>query len=270
MLPSLARIYKAPKWMGNDKLKHVIEARAKYKLIDGIDNFNNVIRFDQVDLMSNTNEVQVSVTNRLYVKNKDDNVNEAFTWELAQSRYFDPSFGGAVVPGQRNVVATEGDLTGFAFLNGPRNYSPVSSTLRYQQRVGVEWRTDYDPFYGRLVNSSISVDTRFANYLVSVGQTQVRTDPILTAPTNQFRATVGWGDPNRRGWNAGASTYYDYKQGIMQFATTQVTYNTDCCGLSVQYRLLHFGTRDESQFRVAFAISNIGTFGTLKRQERLF
>ena len=270
IFPSLARVYKAPKWLGNDKLKHVIEVRAKYKLIGGIDNFNNVIRFDQVDLMSNTNEVQVMVTNRLYVKNKDGNVNEALTWEVGQSRYFDPFFGGAIVPGQRNVVASEADLTGFAFLDGPRNYSPVSSTLRYQQRVGVEWRTDYDPLYSHIVNSSINIDARFSTYFVSFGHTQVRTDPILTAPSNQFRATVGWGDPNRRGWNAGASTYYDYRKGIMQFATTQVTYNTDCCGISVQYRRLNFGTRDESQFRVAFAISNIGTFGTLKRQERIF
>ena len=56
----------------------------------------------------------------------------------------------------------------------------------------------------------------------------------------------------------------------MAFSTTQVTYNTDCCGLSLQYRRINIGTRDESQIRVAFAISNIGTFGTLKRQERIF
>jgi LPS-assembly protein len=268
--PPLARIYKAPKWLGNDRVKHVIELRAKYRLVDGIDNFNNIVRFDEVDLMSNTNEVQIHLTNRLYVKNKDGNVNEALTWELSQSRYFDPTFGGAVIAGQRNVVESESDLTGFAFLNGPRTYSPVESTLRYQQRLGVEWRSDYDPLYGHIVNSGVTVDGRFAKYFVSVGHTQVRSDPILTAPSNQFRSTVGWGDPNRRGWNAGFSVYYDYKKSVMQFATTQVTYNTDCCGLSVQYRKLNFGTRDETQFRVAFAISNVATFGTLKRQERIF
>ena len=168
------------------------------------------------------------------------------------------------------MVASEVDLTGFAFLNGPRNYSPVVSTLRFQQRVGVEWRADYDPLFGHITNSGISVDSRFASYFISVGHTMVRTDPILTAPSNQLRATLGWGDPNRKGWNTGVSLYYDYKKSIMQFATTQVTYNTDCCGISVQYRRLNFGTRDESQFRVAFAVSNIGTFGTLKRQERIF
>jgi LPS-assembly protein len=38
----------------------------------------------------------------------------------------------------------------------------------------------------------------------------------------------------------------------------------------VQYQRLSFGTRNENQFRVAFAIANIGSFGTLKKQERLF
>src|SRR5208283_272082 len=123
MPPPLARVYKAPKWLGNDKLKHVIELRAKYKYVAGIDNFNSIIRFDETDLMSNTNEVELMLTNRLFVKNKDGNIAEVLSWELAQSRYFDPTFGGAVIAGQRNVVQSEADLTGFAFLDGPRNYS---------------------------------------------------------------------------------------------------------------------------------------------------
>ena len=51
---------------------------------------------------------------------------------------------------------------------------------------------------------------------------------------------------------------------------SQFSYNTDCCGYSIQYRRFNVGTRDENQFRVAFAIANIGSFGTLRRQERMF
>jgi LPS-assembly protein len=81
---------------------------------------------------------------------------------------------------------------------------------------------------------------------------------------------VGLGRENRRGWNAGFFTIYDYRLGVMQFTNTQVTYNTDCCGFSVQYRRFSFGTRNENQFRVALAIANLGSFGTLRRQERYF
>ncbi|MEK7407612.1 MAG: hypothetical protein AAB225_21245 [Acidobacteriota bacterium] len=78
------------------------------------------------------------------------------------------------------------------------------------------------------------------------------------------------GNSSGRGWSAAFSAIHDFRFGVMQFATTQVAYNTDCCGFSVQYRRFGFGTRNENQFRAAFVIANIGSFGTLKKQERLF
>ena len=62
-----------------------------------------------------------------------------------------------------------------------------------------------------------------------------------------------------------------YSIGVLQYMNTQVTYNTECCAFSGQYRRFNFGARrGENQFRLALVIANIGSFGTLKRQERLF
>jgi LPS-assembly protein len=268
--PSLERIYKSPKWLGGDKVKHVIEPRVEYRLVDGIDNFNRIIRFDQTDIMSNTNQVTVSVANRLFVKNKDGNVNEALTWEVSQSRYFDPTFGGSVIPGQRNVVDSTDELDGFAFLNGPRNYSPVVSSLRFQHRVGFEWRMDYDPLLGHVTNSEFNGNIKFSKYFVTLGHTQVRTDPVVAPNSNQINGLIGYGQQNRKGWNAAMSLYYDYKRDVLVFMTMQVNYNTDCCGFSVEYRRFNIGARDDTQYRVAFAVSNVGSFGTLRKQERIF
>ena len=110
--PAFERIFQSPKWLGGEKVKHVIEPRIDYKLVDGISDFNNIIRFDENDLMTDTDQVTLSVTNRLLVKDKNGNVNEVMSWELAQSRYFDPTFGGAVIPGQRNVIQSTEDLDG--------------------------------------------------------------------------------------------------------------------------------------------------------------
>jgi LPS-assembly protein len=85
-----------------------------------------------------------------------------------------------------------------------------------------------------------------------------------------MRGLIGIGDPNRRGWNAGFTAIYDFRAAQMQYSTTQITYNTDCCGFSVQYRRSSYGPINENQFRLAFAVANIGSFGTLKQQERLF
>jgi LPS-assembly protein len=192
------------------------------------------------------------------------------SWEVKQARYFDPTFGGAAVPGQRNVVESTVDLDGFAFLNGPRNYSPVVSALRFQHVVGLEWRVDYDPLLKHISNSGFSADWRFSKYLITLGHNQVRTDPVVSPNSNQIRALFGVGNGNRKGWNAAFSAYYDYKRDVLAYATTQVTYNTDCCGISLEYRRFNIGTRDDTQYRVAFAVSNVGTFGTLKKQERIF
>jgi len=270
VLPSLSRIFNAPKWTGAEKIKHVFETRATYRYATGIEDFNEVVRFDSTELMSNTNQIEFSITNRFYTKNKNGVVNELVSWQVLQQRYFDPTFGGAIVPGQRNVVLSSAEVTAYSFLDQPRNYSPVVSVVRLNSRVGMEWRSDYDPLRGHVVNSSLSADWRKEKYFVSLGHNQVRNDPVLSPSSNQFRGMVGLGNENRRGWNAGFSAYYDYRIQVLQYALTQVTYNTDCCGFSVQYRRFNFGTRNENQFRIAFVVANIGAVGTLKRQERMF
>jgi LPS-assembly protein len=50
------------------KWKHVVEPRIVYDYVTGVDNFNRVLRFDERDVLSNTNEVAYSVVNRLYAK----------------------------------------------------------------------------------------------------------------------------------------------------------------------------------------------------------
>jgi LPS-assembly protein len=270
-LPSLGRVYDGPKWIG-DKVKHVVEARAGYRYIGGIDSFHRYILFDETETYSNTSELDYSLINRIYTK-RNGVVHEALTWELWQARFFDEDFSGAVIDGQRNVLNSAQRLTGYAFLDGARAWSPVVSNVRMSPRPGwgISSRTDYDTLFHRFSNASVTADARIGGkYFFSVGANRVNTNPVLTPPANQVRGLVVLGDPNKRGWNGAFSAIYDFRQDIMQFATTQLTYNTGCCGISFQYRRFGFGTRQENQFRVAFAISNIGSFGTLKKQERLF
>jgi LPS-assembly protein len=273
ILPSLSRVFaKPPSWLGT-KAKHVIEPRASFRHVSGIDDdFNRIIRFDETELLSNTSELEVSITNRLFVKRSGDNVEELLTWTVMQQRFFDPEFGGALVNGQRNVLLSSTRQTGYTFLDGPRNYSPVTSILRGSPKpgLGFEWRADYDPARGHIVNSGFRADGRLAtNYFLSVGHNQIRSIPSLTPSANQLSGVVGFGQENRRGWSAGFMAIYDYRESVMQWVQTQVTYNTDCCGWSMQYRRFGVG-RQENQFRVAFLVANIGSFGTLKRQERMF
>jgi LPS-assembly protein len=270
ILPTLARTFDKKTFLG-DKLKHVIEPRASFLYVGGVSDFNNIIRFDQTDLVTNTKEVDISLTNRLYAK-RGDEVTEVLTWQLFQRRYFDPTFGGALVPGARNVFMSTIDVSAFPFLDAARSTSPIVSLLRTSPKngFGFQWQADYDPHHGGLTDSGFDADVRFSKYFLSAGHNLVRGNPVLRPNANQFRGQAGFGNENRRGWNFGFTAVYDYRVGQMQFATTQVNYNTDCCGFSVQYRRFSFGSRNENQFQVAFSVANLGSFGTLKKQERMF
>ena len=48
------------------QLKHVIEPVFTYNYINGIDNFQNIIRFDQLDILSNTSEFEYDLIQRIY------------------------------------------------------------------------------------------------------------------------------------------------------------------------------------------------------------
>jgi len=91
VMPSLQRIFEhPPKWLGQ-RLKHVIEPRASFKYVSGVTDFERLIRFDETDLVANTKEVELSIANRFYIKRKDGETFEAFSWTVAQRRYFDPT-----------------------------------------------------------------------------------------------------------------------------------------------------------------------------------
>ena len=253
-----------------EKVKHVIEPRITYKDVSGIDNFGRILRFDETDLLSNTNQVEFSLTNRLLAKEKNGTVKELLSWQVWYDRYFDPTFGGAILPNVRNVVASEIDLTGFAFLDGYRHDSPIVSDVRLQSKVNFEWRTDYDVERHQIVNSSASMDGRIDQFFWTLGHTDINTNPILFPKSDQLNAGIRYGKSNRRGWNYGGNVAYDFTQRQATYWQVQATKNTDCCGFSVRYLRLAFGTTDRSEIQFAFSVSNIGTVGTLKKQDRIF
>jgi LPS-assembly protein len=271
--PALQRIYNGPAWLGQ-KVKHVIEPRLRYRYTSGIDDFGSVIRFDDRDVMSNTNELELSLTQRLYAKSTDGSTREVLALGVWQRRYFDPEFGGAVAPGVRNVLRSSLDVTPFAFIDQARNYSPVivSLTTRPNWKTGLEWSAGYDPLRQKVVNSNVTLDYRFNRLIgAAVGHTAVRTPTTLSPASNQVTSLVRIGDFNRRGWNAAVYNIYDYRLHNFIYTRSQISYNTDCCGFGIEYGRFAIGpTRTENQFRVSLSIANVGSFGTLRPQERLF
>ena len=111
----------------------------------------------------------------------------------------------------------------------------------------------------------------YREFFITLAQFSTQASTILQPRSNQIRALVGYGELNRRGWNGAFGLSYDFRRSFLQNQLAQFSYNGGCCGIAFEYRRLALGTvRTENQFRVAFIIANIGTFGNLRRQERIF
>ena len=272
-LPTLSKLYSGAGPLYADSFRHAIEPRVTFRYVNDAGEVTRALWFDARDLLSSTKELEYSVTNRIFVKGQGAGAREAFSWELKQHYYFDSAFGGALVAGRRNVLPSSLLLSGHAFLDGPRRFSPVVSLLRFHPsgHYDVEFREDYDPLLHRFVQGGLTGNARWGEAFLSVNHSFVRSTPVLAAPSNQVGFNVGYGNLIRRGWNVVFAGSYDIRAEFMQFTAVQASYNNDCCGISFEYRRFALGpTRNENQFRMAFSLANVGTFGTLKKQERLF
>jgi LPS-assembly protein len=260
-------------WFG-DRFKHVIEPELTYRLVRGASNVDDIIRFDQNDVVVNTNEIEYGITNRLYTRRDSGGgqARELLSWKLVQKYYFDPTFGGAIVPGQRNVFDAMQDLTGFAFADGPRRFSPIVSTVRFSPRDtwNSDFQVDYDPKLHRMRDASVTATLYQPRGFLALTYFVTRqVDPISIA-SNQVRATFGVGNFNKPGVSAALSIAYDIERSTALNTIVQMGYNWDCCGVMMEYRQFNIGLRDETQWRFSFSLLNVGSFGNLKRQERLF
>lgn len=347
------------------KFKHVIEPRIAYHYVTGVDNFSNLLRFDERDVLANTNDVEYGITNRLFAKSmkvdpdcesspespsspaaaaastveaqtapgsaaatpttpgteatgtgaaapastspgaaaetqpslaKAGNgspsasttdqcepppAREIITWRVAQKRFFNPNFGGAVVSGQPNVFTATVNFTGIAFLTAPANYSPVISRLHIQGgATDAEWDLDYDLQKGRINSSTTLLGYSFGQFGIGGShaflQAPGQTLPTLSALSaslkfNQWRIIGRYGNSNRHGFAVAAMAGVDANLNALQYSMYEANYNFNCCGITFVLQRWAVGpVRTENQFRFAFALANIGTFGTLRRIQRLF
>jgi LPS-assembly protein len=275
-LPTFERIFEKPK--SDRKFKHTIEPGFAYRYVTGISDFQRLIRFDADSTLTNTNEISYGITQRLWVKNGEDQPQELISWKLTQKHFFDPTFGGALIPGVRNVFQTLDEVTPFAFADGPRNWSPIISDFKVTPGGPLDFEQilEYDTqrgSRGQLTTiGTLAKIKPYKEFFFTVADFRLDANPLILQPkSNQIRTLIGYGGETRKGFNVTTGISYDITNNSLQNQLVQVSYNGRCCGLALEYRRIALGqVRTDNQFRVAFIIANIGTFGNLRRQEKIF
>ncbi len=291
---------------GSFWFSHVIEPYVIYRKISGVNNFNRIIRFDYIDAVADTSEIEFGISNRFFTRRSTENVSgkekettartrtnngdslasqpyEALTITVRGKYFFDPYFGGALVPGQRNQFYPINTLSGFSYGGVPRRFSPLNVEARYrpQANIFLDFRTDLDTRGGGL--RALSASFGINRSLVQIFQSFYYTRAVELVPSLARFADARGKEPgtlrgsqwspsfflgNRdRGLFAGASLFYDFQEHPgthrkLVSSTVTIGYSWDCCAVTAQNYTFNVGVRQENRIVFGFRLNGIGTFGT--------
>jgi LPS-assembly protein len=284
--------------------RHVIEPYVLYRKLSGINDFDRIIRFDYVDAIADTNEIEFGVANRFFTRRSTENVSEvrlqdvpgrerpllssqpyeALTVTIRGKYFFDPFFGGALVPGQRNQFYPINTLSGFVYGGVPRRFSPVNVDARYRPRrdLFVDVRSDLDTRGGGM--RSLSTTFGISRSLVQIFQSFYYTRAIELVPSlarfadargleagtlrgSQWSPSVFLGN-RERGLFGGASFFFDFQKrpgrgdSSLISSTMTLGHSWDCCAVTAQFSTFNVGLRKENRVVFSFRLNGIGSFGT--------
>ncbi len=244
------------------RFRHVIEPFITYRYINGVDEFNRTIRYDQLDTIADTNEIEYGVANRFYTRRYAEAVTTAAQARLAGEQagdvkplsiqpyeivsiivrgkyFFDEYFGGALTPGRRNQIAPITALSFYTFGGVPRKWSPlnIDATYRPQRTIFANTRMDIglNDDGLRAISATLGYDTP----LVKIFQTFYYTRAVTLMPSlaqyanavgkepgtlrgSQWSPSVFLGD-RRRGLFGGASMFFDFENSRATSRTPMVS-----------------------------------------------
>jgi LPS-assembly protein len=328
------------------KFRHVIEPFLTYRYVNGVDNFNKIIRFDYLDTITNTNELEFGVTNRIFTRRyseavtneaqkllrersagqsasraadgdlsvpsvagdltqTDENIGgnasvngragnprsdlsiqpyELFTLTVRGKYFFDKTFGGALIPGQRNQIEPITALTFYTFGGVPRRFSPINIDATYRPQRTIFFNTRMDVGVQGDGLRDISASTGYQTRLLKIFQTFYYTRAVTLIPSLQQYADANgkeagtlrgsqWSPAifigNRdHGLYGGTSLFFDFenrraaRQTPLISSLYTIGYAYDCCSMALQYYTFNVGVRHENRFVFSFRLNGIGSFGT--------
>ncbi|MDT7602478.1 MAG: LPS-assembly protein [Acidobacteriota bacterium] len=303
--PALAKnFYNAD---GRLRFRHVIEPYLIYRKAEGVGNPERIIRFDYIDALADTNEIEFGLTNRFFTRRSTENVSgrapanaakgaseaspltsqpyEALSITVRGKYFFDPFFGGALLPGRRNQFYPINTFSGFTYGGVPRRFSPlnVETRIRPNNNLTADVRTDIDVSSFGVRDLAIGFGYTPHRHLIQVFTTFYYTRAVSLAPSlqrfadaqgkeagtlkgAQWSPTVFFGSSDK-GFFGGTSVFFDFqnrpgKNSPLVSTTVTLGYSWDCCNITVQDFFYNLGLRKENRVVFSFRLNGIGTFGT--------
>ena len=262
--PVFTRVWNTPHRNYAQKFKHVIEPTFRISRVSAIDNYNNIVQLDTPDfVVGSVTSLQYGVNNRLYARK--ESAREILSVNLAQSYYTDA---------RAAAVDREYQSSSFNTTPKPNHFSPVAMTARVSPtpETDATFRTEYDTQFHALRTLAANGGLHEGWVYATAGWSQTRYIPGFNSITNATHFLNAAGTVRRPG-NALSGTYvfnYDMKQKEFVNQRLIAGYNTQCCGIAVEYQKFNYGKSastvgvpQDRRFNISFTLAGIGTFSDI-------
>ena len=263
--PVFTKIFNTPGSGYAQKFKHVIEPSLTVSRKTNIDNALQIIQLEGTDYaVGGTTNYTYALNNRLYAKK--ENAREILNVSLQQTYYTDENASRV----DFNYQSTDPRIL------PPSNFSPLALQVHAQPTTTTDttFRAEYDTRTDSLRTIAANGGVRAGWALVNAGWSVTRSvpnrideDPITLS--HYLNATTIF----RRPGNALGGVYafnFDIKTKAFLNQSILAHYNTQCCGIAIEYQKFNYGTRSQQvgvprdqRFNLSFTLAGIGTFSDL-------
>lgn len=252
--PSISRVFDRPAGPFA-RFKHIVEPRVSYSYVDGFDEDREIPSFDGVDRLFSGNAARVSLINRLKAKPPEEDggaAREILTFELSQSYSFDDQ-----QPLEEGPEVVDDPESPFVSSQS----GPLEATLRFAPspltNLRADWR--YSTLFNQLLSTSIAAEHRFGLHDVGVRYTTRFRAQDGETLSDQIRVVAGVALlPERLGIRAALD--YDVHESNLQEQRYFLDWTAQCYSIRLEYRDFQVGLTQDTDYRVAFTLKNVGTF----------
>ena len=265
--PVFTRIFSRPNSSYATKWKHVVEPTVVLQRVTPIDNFDQIVKLEGPDyVVGRVTRVTYGVGNRLYAKK--DIAREVAGATISQSYYTDAraaqydrnyqsSFTNNLAPSHFSAVAIEGHV------------APVPGT-------DATIRTELDPQVHKFRTLSANGSLAKGWVQETAGWSIRRYLPDVPGFNVEAQATHYLNSATvirRPGNSAGGLYTFNYDVRHTQFLQQRymVFYNSQCCGVNVEYQTFNYslvnaavlGVPKDRRLNISFTLAGIGSFSNL-------
>jgi LPS-assembly protein len=268
--PVFNRIWDTPENGYAEKFKHTVEPTVTLSQTSAINNFNNIIKIDNVDnYVGGVTQITYGVNNRFYAKRStapglrsqateilDVSISQSH-YSNSQAAYYDPQY------------STASSTTAVS------NFSPISIVARAMPTsvFNANLNIDIDSRYLKMRQLSASGTYNWASRLqTNLGWSKQGYIPQLSGYadlTNLVNTVNGGANFHTRDSHYGTiyNFTFDVTHSLMLQQSISAFYNSQCCGVAFQYQSFNYGgvtaglpVPADHRFFLSFTLAGLGNF----------